>query len=811
MTRKILVTSALPYANGSIHLGHMVEHIQTDVWVRFQKLRGHECHYCCADDTHGTPVMLAAQKQGIAPEDMIAKVREEHLADFTGFFIGYDNYYSTHSPENKQFSQDIYRALKANGKIESRVIEQLFDPEKQMFLPDRFVKGECPKCHAQDQYGDNCEVCGTTYSPTELINPYSAVSGAKPELRESEHFFFKLGECAGYLKEWTSGNNPHDGKPHLQAEALNKMKEWLGEGEETTLSDWDISRDAPYFGFEIPDAPGKYFYVWLDAPVGYMASFKNLCDRIGVDFDEYFKADSQTEMYHIIGKDILYFHALFWPAMLHFSGHRAPTGVYAHGFLTVDGQKMSKSRGTFITAKSYLEQGLNPEWMRYYIAAKLNSKIEDIDLNLQDFISRVNSDLVGKYVNIAARASGFIAKRFEGRLKDVSGSLLLQKLAAESDNIAEQYENREYARALRDIMALADAVNEYVDANKPWELAKHTDDFIVDLISNHEFGSNYDEKQVTREMLRLISETFADPHAADVRKKQIQEILSENSINTLNCYKNSLDRQSVNELVREIFNKSKEQIIYFCEEKYSTSDRTVKKENIKLLGTDEHLQSITDYLLTMWALKKYWHQVCSELINAFTMLTAYLAPVLPQTAANAARFLNLDAITWANTRETLGEHAINKYEHLMQRVEQKQVDDLIEANKQSIQTTPAPAAEESKYEKVAEQASFDDFMKIDMRVAKVLNCEAVEGSTKLLKFDLDFGFEKRIIFSGIAASYPNPAELNGRMVIAVANFAPRKMAKFGVSEGMILSAATAEGKLKLLDVDAGAQPGDKVG
>lgn len=685
MTRKILVTSALPYANGSIHLGHMVEHIQTDVWVRFQKLRGHECHYCCADDTHGTPVMLAAQKQGIAPEDMIAKVREEHLADFTGFFIGYDNYYSTHSPENKQFSQDIYRALKAGGKIESRVIEQLFDPEKQMFLPDRFVKGECPKCHAQDQYGDNCEVCGTTYSPTELINPYSAVSGVKPELRESEHFFFKLGECADFLKAWTSGNNPHDGKPHLQAEALNKMKEWLGEGEETTLSDWDISRDAPYFGFEIPDAPGKYFYVWLDAPVGYMASFKNLCGRIGIDFDEYFKAGSQTEMYHFIGKDILYFHALFWPAMLHFSGHRAPTGVYAHGFLTVDGQKMSKSRGTFITAKSYLEQGLNPEWMRYYIAAKLNSKIEDIDLNLQDFISRVNSDLVGKYVNIAARASGFIAKRFEGRLKDVADSALLAKLAAESDTIAEQYESREYAKALRDIMALADIVNEYVDANKPWELAK-------------------------------------------------QE------------------------------------------------------------GQDARL-----------------HEVCSELINAFTMLTAYLAPVLPKVAENAAKFLNLEAITWANTRETLGKHAINKYEHLMQRVEQKQVDDLIEANKQSIAAAAVPAAEESKYEKVAEQASFDDFMKIDMRVAKVLNCEAVEGSTKLLKFDLDFGFEKRIIFSGIAASYPNPAELNGRMVIAVANFAPRKMAKFGVSEGMILSAATADGKLKLLDVDAGAQPGDKVG
>ncbi|CKK83274.1 methionyl-tRNA synthetase [Neisseria meningitidis] len=554
-----------------------------------------------------------------------------------------------------------------------------------MFLPDRFVKGECPKCHAHDQYGDNCEVCGTTYSPTELINPYSAVSGVKPELRESEHFFFKLGECADFLKAWTSGNNPHDGKPHLQPEALNKMKEWLGEGEETTLSDWDISRDAPYFGFEIPDAPGKYFYVWLDAPVGYMASFKNLCDRIGVDFDEYFKADSQTEMYHFIGKDILYFHALFWPAMLHFSGHRAPTGVYAHGFLTVDGQKMSKSRGTFITAKSYLEQGLNPEWMRYYIAAKLNSKIEDIDLNLQDFISRVNSDLVGKYVNIAARASGFIAKRFEGCLKDVADSALLAKLTAQSEAIAECYESREYAKALRDIMALADIVNEYVDANKPWELAK-------------------------------------------------QE------------------------------------------------------------GQDERL-----------------HEVCSELINAFTMLTAYLAPVLPKVAENAAKFLNLEAITWANTRETLGKHAINKYEHLMQRVEQKQVDDLIEANKQSIAAAAAPAAEESKYEKVAEQASFDDFMKIDMRVAKVLNCEAVEGSTKLLKFDLDFGFEKRIIFSGIAASYPNPAELNGRMVIAVANFAPRKMAKFGVSEGMILSAATSDGKLKLLDVDAGAQPGDKVG
>ena len=687
--RKILVTSALPYANGSIHLGHMVEHIQTDIWVRFQKLRGHDCRYCCADDTHGTPVMLAAQKLGVQPEDMIARVREEHLADFTGFLIGYDNYYSTHSPENKEFSEKIYLALKANGKIESRTIEQLFDPEKQMFLPDRFVKGECPKCHAADQYGDNCEVCGTTYSPTELIKPYSAVSGATPVLKESEHFFFKLGECADYLKQWTSGSTTlSDGRvqPHLQPEALNKMNEWLGKDGETALSDWDISRDAPYFGFEIPDAPGKYFYVWLDAPVGYMASFKNLCSRLGIEFDDYFRADSDTEMYHFIGKDILYFHALFWPAMLHFSGHRAPTGVFAHGFLTVDGQKMSKSRGTFITAKSYLEQKLNPEWMRYYIAAKLNSKIEDIDLSLQDFISRVNSDLVGKYVNIAARASGFIAKRFEGRLKDVSGSELLAKLASESETIAGAYESREYARALRDIMALADAVNEYTDANKPWELAKQA-------------------------------------------------------------------------------------------------------------GQEARL-----------------HQVCSELINAFAVLSVYLAPVLPRVAEQAAAFLNLPALSWDMAAQTLpAGHAINQYKHLMQRVEQTQVDNLIEANKQSIQAAAAPAEAESKYEKVAEQASFDDFMKIDMRVAKVINCEAVEGSTKLLKFDLDFGFEKRVIFSGIAASYPNPSELKGRMVIAVANFAPRKMAKFGVSEGMILSAATSEGKLKLLDVDAGAQPGDKVG
>ena len=681
--RKILVTSALPYANGSIHLGHMVEHIQTDIWVRFQKLRGHECYYCCADDTHGTPIMLAAEKQGITPEQMIEKTHAEHLADFTGFGIGYDNYYSTHSPENKHFSEQIYLALKANGKIVGKTINQLFDPEKQMFLPDRFVKGECPKCHAQDQYGDNCEVCGTTYSPTELIKPYSAVSGATPVMKQTEHFFFKLSDCADYLKQWTAGET--NGRAHLQPEALNKMNEWLKDGE---LSDWDISRDAPYFGFQIPDEPDKYFYVWLDAPVGYMASFQNLCDKIGLDFNEFFGKDSTAEMYHFIGKDILYFHALFWTAMLQFSGHRAPTGIFAHGFLTVDGQKMSKSRGTFITAKSYLEQGLNPEWMRYYIAAKLNSKIEDIDLNLQDFIARVNSDLVGKYINIASRASGFIHKKFAGSLHAVSGSALIARLTEKSDSIAADYENREYAKALREIMALADIVNEYVDANKPWELAK-------------------------------------------------QE------------------------------------------------------------GMEERL-----------------HEVCSELINAFKILTAYLAPVLPNVAAQAAEFLNVPQLDWSHTASTLpANHVIHQYQHLMQRIEEKQVNDLIEANKQSIQAAaekqPAPAA--AGYEPVAPQCSFDDFVKVDMRVAKVLNCQAVEGSTKLLKFDLDFGFEQRVIFSGIAASYPNPAELNGTMVIAVANFAPRKMAKFGVSEGMILSAADGKGQLKLLTVHEGAKPGDKVG
>ncbi len=687
--RKLLVTSALPYANGNIHLGHMVEHIQTDVWVRFQKMRGHECYYVCADDTHGTPVMLAAQKKGISPEDMIAQVREDHLADFTGFGIGYDNYYTTHSEENRELSSEIYKALKANGKIVSRTIEQLFDPEKQMFLPDRFVKGECPSCHAQDQYGDNCEVCGATYSPTELIKPFSAISGATPVLKESEHYFFRLGECEDYLKQWTAGSTTlADGRvqAHLQPEALNKMNEWIEGG----LQDWDISRDAPYFGFEIPDAPGKYFYVWLDAPIGYMASFKNLAARLNIDFNEYFKADSQTELYHFIGKDILYFHALFWPATLQFAGLRAPTAVFAHGFLTVDGQKMSKSRGTFITAKSYLDEGLNPEWMRYYIAAKLNNRIEDIDLNLNDFIARVNSDLVGKYINIASRAAGFVHKRFDGQLSDVASSELIQQLQAASEGLAQSYEEREYAKALREVMALTDVVNEYVDANKPWELAK-------------------------------------------------QE------------------------------------------------------------GQDARLQ-----------------QVCSELINAFRILTVYLSPVLPKLSAAVAEFLNTPALVWADASNTLpAGHAINKYTHLMQRIEPEQIDKLIANNKQAVADAKAAeekAAKAADFEPVAETCSFDDFMKVDLRVAKVLHCEKVEGSSKLLKFSLDLGFEERTIFSGIAASYPEPEKLIGRMVVVVANFAPRKMAKFGMSEGMITSAANKDhSQLFLLDVDTGATAGMKIG
>ena len=470
MSRKILVTSALPYANGAIHLSHLVEYIQTDIWVRFQKMSGNECWYVCADDTHGTPIMLRAEKEGITPEQLIARVHDEHHRDFSGFHVGFDNYYSTHSDETRDCANDIYLKLRAAGLIETRTIEQYYDPIKQLFLPDRFIKGECPKCGAKDQYGDNCESCGAAYAPTDLKEPYSAISGAKPELRTSEHYFFKLSDprCESFLRQYTSRENGV-----LQNEAANKMQEWLGAPGENKLTDWDISRDAPYFGFEIPDAPGKYFYVWLDAPIGYMGSFKNLCSKNGLDFNEYFKADSSTELYHFIGKDILYFHALFWPAELEHAGYRTPTKIFAHGFLTVDGAKMSKSRGTFITAQSYLDTGLNPEWLRYYYAAKLSATMEDIDLNLEDFSARVNSDLVGKYVNIASRSAGFISKRFNGQLAPAAAELpAIKGIQEAAGHLAELYEAREFGKAMREIMALTDAANQYVDSVKPWELAK---------------------------------------------------------------------------------------------------------------------------------------------------------------------------------------------------------------------------------------------------------------------------------------------------------------------------------------------------
>lgn len=681
--RQILVTSALPYANGAIHLGHMVEHIQTDIWVRFQKMRGHDCHYVCADDTHGTPIMLRAEKEGITPEALIDRVHGEHLRDFTGFLIGYDNYYTTNSPENRHYAYDIYRKLKANGKIANRTIEQLYDPEKNMFLPDRFVKGECPKCAAKDQYGDSCEVCGATYSPTELKNPYSAVSGATPVLRESEHYFFRLGECEAFLRDWTRGHSVlKDGRnqAHLQTESLNKMNEWIEGG----LQDWDISRDAPYFGFEIPDAPGKYFYVWLDAPIGYMAAFKNLCDRTGLDFDAYFGQDSQAELYHFIGKDILYFHALFWPATLAFAGYRAPTGVFAHGFLTVDGQKMSKSRGTFITAQSYLDCGLNPEWMRYYIAAKLSSKIEDIDLSLDDFVARVNSDLVGKFINIASRAAGFITKRFDGKLAaTLPENSVLTDMQAAALPLAEAFEAREYAKALREVMVLADRVNAYVDANKPWELAK-------------------------------------------------QE------------------------------------------------------------GQEARL-----------------HEVCTVLINAFRLLMTYLKPVLPKLAADVEGFLGIAPLTWQAADSLLLNHTIQPYQYLMTRIDPKQIEALIEANKESIEAVTDTAAPSTA--PFADPITIDDFAKLDLRIATVLDCKLIEGSDKLLHFTVDLGSETRTIFSGIRAAYADPAALIGRKVVVVANLAPRKM-RFGVSQGMILCASgvSDDSGLFLLDADQGAAAGMRI-
>ena len=681
-SRQILVTSALPYANGQIHIGHLVEYIQTDIWVRFMRLQGHEVYYVGADDTHGTPVMLRAEKEGLTPKQLIDRVWIEHKRDFDAFGISFDNYYSTDSEENEYLCRTMYLRLQEQGLIEARDIEQYYDPIKNMFLPDRFIKGECPKCHAKDQYGDSCEVCGTTYSPTDLLNPYSAVSGATPERRTSTHYFFKLSDprCEQFLRDWVQGL--------AQPEATNKMREWLGEGDEHKLSDWDISRDAPYFGFEIPNAPGKYFYVWLDAPVGYYASFKNLCAKKGLDFDEWTKPDSTTEQYHFIGKDILYFHTLFWPATLKFSGHRTPTNVFAHGFLTVDGAKMSKSRGTFITADSYIQTGMNPEWLRYYFAAKLNASMEDLDLNLDDFIARVNSDLVGKYVNIASRASGFLLKRFGGKIDDaaMNDELLLQ-LRAASATIAELYEAREYGKAMRAIMELTDAVNVFIDTNKPWELAR-------------------------------------------------------------------------------------------------------------VEGQDTEL-----------------HRVCSICLEAFRILTVYLSPVLPTVAEKAYAFLNIASQMWTDVATPLNSaNAINAYKHMLTRVEPTHVDKLLEANKQSLQATDS-AVVAAEIEPIANTITIDDFVKVDLRIAKILECKAVEGSTKLLQLTLDAGEGKtRNVFSGIASMY-QPEDLVGKLTVLVANLAPRKM-KFGISEGMVLAASAKDGSdnkgIYILEPIAGAEPGMRI-
>ncbi len=708
MKRTLLVTSALPYANGAIHLGHLVEYIQTDIWVRFQKLIGNQATYVCADDTHGTPIMLRAQNEGIAPEALIARVHQEHLRDFTGFNIAFDLYHSTHSDENRECAETIYRNLRDAGLIDVREIEQYYDEEKGMFLPDRFIKGECPKCGAADQYGDNCESCGAAYTPSELKNPRSAVSGSVPVLKPSQHYFFKLSDprCQQFLRDFT--RSAPDGIPVLQHEAANKMQEWLGAAGENKLSDWDISRDAPYFGFAIPDAPGKYFYVWLDAPIGYMGAFKALAKKEGLDFDAYWKPDAKTELIHFIGKDILYFHALFWPAMLHEGGFRVPTRICAHGFLTVDGAKMSKSRGTFITAESYLQQKLNPEWLRYYFASKLNGTMEDIDLNLDDFIAKVNSDLVGKYVNIASRCAGFIKKQFEGALGQTDRAVFDRIITDEAlAEVAAAMEARDSARAMRQIMHLADEANLYVNDKQPWLLAK-------------------------------------DP-------------------------------------------EQREQL----------------------------------------------HVVATTALNLFRSLSVLLKPVLPAVASQIETFFNGAPLTWADARLPLpAGHRINDYSHLMNRIERPMVDALIAANAASLQSSEAPKADkqtEKKANKTVDQKpeananaegahiSIDDFTKVDLRIAKIVNAEHVEGADKLIRLQLDIGETEndqpkyRQVFAGIKSAY-DPALLVGRLTVMVANLAPRKM-KFGLSEGMVLAASDTEGNqpgLYILSPDSGAQAGMRV-
>ncbi len=670
--RKILVTSALPYANAPLHIGHIVEYTQTDIWSRFQKMRGHECWYICADDAHGTPIMLHARQKGITPEQLVAAMSEAHQQDFRDFGIGFDNYHSTHSDENRELATLIYTRNRDAGHIVSRNITQAYDEQEQMFLPDRFIKGDCPKCGANDQYGDNCESCGATYSPTELNNSYSVVSGSKPTEKESEHYFFKLADFEPMLREWTRGG-------HLQAEVTNKLDEWFEAG----LREWDISRDAPYFGFEIPDHPGKYFYVWLDAPIGYMASFKNFCTKTGLDFDEYWREGSDTELYHFIGKDIIYFHALFWPAMLHGAGLRKPTTIHAHGFLTVDGQKMSKSRGSFIKARTYLEY-LNPEYLRYYFAAKLGAGVDDIDLNLEDFVQRVNADLVGKVVNIASRCAGFISKRYAGRLSaKISEPELMETFAAASESIAAHYEKREFSRAVREIMALADKANQYIDGKKPWVIAK-----------------------------------------AEGKEQELQDI-------------------------------------------------------------------------------------CSTGINLFKILIGYLRPILPATAEAAEAFLGISPQQWAEIPQPLLDHTVNPFKPLMTRVDPKKVASMVEASKEDMQAKPQQAAAKPKVQDaIADTIEFDDFAKVDLRVARISKAQAVEGADKLLQLTLDLGGETRNVFAGIKAAY-DPAELEGRLTVMVANLAPRKM-RFGVSEGMVLAAGPGGKDIFLLRPDEGAQPGMKV-
>jgi methionyl-tRNA synthetase len=676
--RKMLVTSALPYANGSIHLGHLLEHIQTDIWTRFQRLRGHECYSVCADDAHGTPIMLKAQELGVNPEDMVEATRLEHHEDLLGFGVEYDNYYSTHSPENEALSQDMYNRLNAAGYISKKTINQLYDPEKNMFLPDRFVKGDCPKCGAVDQNGDSCDVCGATYSPTEVNNPRSVVSGATPILKDSEHFFFDLPKFEGMLQNWiTSGA--------IQNEMANKLQEWFEQG----LQQWDISRDAPYFGIEIPNAPGKYFYVWVDAPVGYMASFKNYCDKNNVDFDSFWTLDSDAELYHFIGKDITYFHCLFWPAMLEGAGYRKPTGVNIHGFVTVNGAKMSKSKGTFIKARTYLEH-LNPEYLRYYFASKLSDSVTDIDLNFADFTQKVNSDLVGKVVNIASRCAGFITKKFAGKLSDnVLDTELLAEFTEASESIAQHFEARQYHHAIREIMALADKANQYIDTQAPWV--------------------------------------------------------------------------------------------------------TIKEED---------KQALT-------------HDVCSMGIHMFRVLAIYLSPVLPELAKSAQTFLN-DEFTWNSAKTTLTGHEINKFKAMLQRVDSDKVEKMVEASKENLapktvtipektkKATKKPASDDA----IAETISFDEFAKVDLRVAKIINAEHVEGADKLLRLQLDIGSDTKQVFAGIKSAY-TPEQLTGKLTVMVANLAPRKM-RFGMSEGMVLAAGPGGDELYILEPHEGAQPGMRV-